>query len=127
MNRQTLCVDFDGVIHSYGEGWQGGKIYGHVTPGFFEWADAASKHFDLVIYSSRSATPGGRMVMKRWLRQEYARLGHKGALPPFRFDAKKPPAWLTIDDRCIRFDGDWNALTVPALQAFRPWHERGTR
>ena len=124
MNRQTLCIDFDGVIHSYERGWQGGEIYGTVTPGFWQWAEATAPHFDLVIYSTRSKTPGGRMAMKRWLRDQWERAGYISAMPHFEYASKKPPAWLTIDDRCICFTGDWGALPLDRLQQFRPWHDR---
>ena len=67
--KPILCLDFDGVIHSYESGWTGDhtNIPDGVTDGFFEWAEEASKTFRLVVYSARSGAPGGREAMKAWL------------------------------------------------------------
>lgn len=132
--KPTLCLDFDGVVHSYEEGWKGGVIYGSVVPGFFEWAARASEHFELVIYSSRSKDPDLRRKMMDWLRaREWEWRGTPTTEPQpylpedvFRFAHEKPAAWLTIDDRAIRFDGDWKApeLSPAALLAYKPWMQR---
>lgn len=122
MNRQTLCIDFDGVIHSYENGWQDGMIYGRVTDGFFKWAREMDEHFELVIYSSRSGTPGGRSKMRRWLAAQWLVTRQPGTMPNFKFASEKPPAWLTIDDRCICFEGDWSKFGLERLQTFRPWN-----
>lgn len=127
MNRQTLCIDFDGVIHDYKRGWRDGEIYGDVTAGFWDWALEMQKYFELTIYSSRSKTPGGRLAIRRWLREQWHKAGRDGAPPEFTYAHRKPPAWLTIDDRCITFTGDWTVLSREKLQSFRPWnyqHER---
>jgi hypothetical protein len=126
----TICVDFDGVIHSYERGWQAGAIYGTVVPGFFEWVERVRSRFRLVIYSSRSKTDEGVMAMATWLhlrRNEWIATG--GVRDPseplgIEFADEKPAAFLTIDDRAIRFEGDWNApeLATEALLAFRPWN-----
>lgn len=126
MSKMTICIDFDGVIHSYENGWNGGKIYGDVVPGFFDWATEMKKHFRLVVYSSRSATEAGIMDMQHWLiDQMRRRLEDRESLTikDFEFADIKPPAWLTIDDRAIRFDGNWGApeLSLRALQSFKPW------
>ena len=122
--RPTICIDFDGVIHSYERGWQGGEIYGTVVPGFFDWAAEAAKHFDLVVYSSRSKDPDLRAKMADWLSWEWAAVEGRTSDPPWTFAHEKPAAFLTIDDRAIRFDGRWDApeLTPDAILAFKPWN-----
>lgn len=127
--KPTLCIDFDGVIHSYERGWQDGVIYGTVVPGFFEWAERAAQQFKLVIYSSRSKTDEGVTAIGLWLHEQrklwYA-AGGKSLGDPFSFDLahEKPAAWLTIDDRAICFRGDWAdpALDPAAMKSFRPWN-----
>lgn len=126
---KVICVDFDGVIHSYGKGWQGGEIYGHVVPGFWEWAeDMLCAGFALAIYSSRSKTPEGVSAMRAWLiakAEEHGGMA-SGVGERLLFAHEKPPAWLTIDDRAVRFDGNWGApeLRPDAVDSFKPWTQR---
>lgn len=127
--KPTLCLDWDGVIHSYERGWQGGEIYGTATPGFFEWAERVRDHFELVIYSSRSKSPDGLATMafafERWIQDWADSLERPTPLRTFdfKFASEKPAAWLTIDDRSIHFEGNWSAseLSLEAMLAFRPW------
>jgi hypothetical protein len=112
-----LCVDFDGCIHSYERGWQGGKIYGTVVAGFFDWLAQARQYFRVMVYSSRSADEAGIADMQGWLMRQ-----NGGVLPEgLEFVAKKPAAFLTIDDRAVCFDGDWEKLDPAKLRGFKPW------
>ncbi len=133
--KPTLCIDFDGVIHSYEKGWQGGEIYGTVVPGFFNWATKAAKHFSLVIYSSRSKTPEGIQSMADWLGAEldtwamarpFGELRDELSLSTFAFAHEKPAAFLTIDDRAITFEGKWDGIDMDpfVLLNFKPWNAR---
>ena len=111
--KKTICIDFDGVIHSYERGWQEGELYGTVTEGFFEWANEAQKKFNLVIYSSRSSNLEMIKKMKNWLLEQFLKqTGLEMEIPKWQFAEKKPPAWITIDDRCICFEGSWAALEL---------------
>jgi len=132
--KPILVLDFDGVVHSYEKGWQDGSIYGTVTPGFFNWAVEAYKHFKLVIYSSRSKTPEGREAMETWLRtfiipwrHEQMDRGTPNAKAElvFEYAHEKPPAWITIDDRAVTFSGRWDMpyLNPTELLNFKPWTE----
>lgn len=136
-----LCLDFDGVIHDYREGWKDGSVYGKVMPGFFPWALEARHHFKLVIYSSRSKTPEGVAAMKKWLMDQWLEWcitpegqhvevpliwDNAGNVSMFEFASEKPPAFLTIDDRAVCFDGDWAAphFTPAKLREYRTWSQR---
>jgi len=125
MSKPIICLDFDGCLHSYERGWQGGEIYGTLVPGFLPWAEKACEHFRLVIYSSRSKTPEGIEAMKTWLLNQLNKAG-AGWVIAFDFSDTKPPAFLTIDDRAIRFDGNWDApeLSLDGLRNFKPWTQR---
>lgn len=128
--RPVIAIDFDGVIHDYTEGWQDGSIYGNLVPGFFEWVDRTKEAFRLVVYSSRSKTSAGVRQMSEWLMHKHLDWCREhGVTPPgpflIEFEHEKPAAWVTIDDRVIRFDGDWEAaeISVEALRNFRPWNK----
>jgi hypothetical protein len=126
--RPMICIDFDGVVHDYKAGWQGGEIYGSLVPGFFAWAMEASQQFQLTIYSSRSKEPQGIVMMQSWMRNQLiAQLMPPHEIEEFlnilQFAHEKPAAWITIDDRAICFKGDWTApeLQPAALMDFLPW------
>ena len=128
MEREIICIDFDGVIHSYEHGWQDGDIYGTVVEGFWEWALIAQEKFKLVIYSSRSSDPNMLVQMHNWLNNEWQKYCTTKQLiqpiPNYHYTREKPAAFITIDDRAITFKGDWSApeLTVEAMLAFKPWN-----
>lgn len=133
--KPILCLDFDGVIHSYIHGWQGATtISDPVTDGFFEWAKEAQKYFTLVIYSSRSKEPGAIEAMELWLELEFTHIYGQGTVDTensiqdmltwFTFAHEKPAAFLTIDDRGFVFKGRWDMpeISPGMLLQFKPWN-----
>jgi hypothetical protein len=130
MSRLIICIDWDGCIHDYMDGWRDGSIYGDVVPGFIEWADIAREHFELVVYSSRSKTEAGIAAMRErlhaWIEAAYAKnTGLAVSISDFTFASEKPPAWLTIDDRALCFNGNWSDpnFSVEAMRSFKPWNK----
>jgi hypothetical protein len=124
MSKRRVCIDFDGVVHSYQGGWMDGSIYGHPVPGFFAWALQAKECFELNIYSSRSKTAVGREAMRSWLADHLEEYDVQGlSITDFVFPEGKPAASVYIDDRALPFRGDWSApeLQPSAIAAFKSW------
>lgn len=133
MSNPIICVDFDGVIHSYNSGWKGvDQIPDEPVPGAIEWLMAHLPtpepigHFgnyigpEVQIYSSRSKESSGIKAMQEWL--------IKHGLPKayitdgvLKFPTQKPPAFLTIDDRAICFNGKFP--TAEEMMSFKPWNK----
>ena len=71
MSGYTVCVDFDGVLHSYTTPW----INAHTIPdppvqGAIAWLATMLEKFDVVIFSTRCKTWRGRRAICRsscWL------------------------------------------------------------
>lgn len=151
--KPILCLDFDGVIHSYESGWKGAKnIPDPPVEGAMNFlADVVQRQmFEVHIFSSRSHQWGGRKAMKKWLLYhltEHFLSKYKAKLPQehstsfteflgaqesaevyvkaIKFPKVKPPAHMTIDDRGMRFEGIFP--DPEALLKFKPWNKRGKK
>jgi hypothetical protein len=132
-NKPILCVDWDGVIHSYTSPWTDETtIPDPPVKGAVRWLWAATEWFDVQIYSSRSKTSRGRVAMHdkliEWSRVEFGpshpMCADTDESYPIGFVAEKPAAFLTIDDRAICFEGDWDELDPADLRSFKPWNKR---
>lgn len=131
-NKPILCLDFDGVLHSYTSGWQGADVVADPpVKGTLQFLLEATKHFRIAIFSSRSNQPGGPEAMRQWL--GYWSVDEEHGLPhdtdlaflsEIEWPTEKPPAFLTIDDRALTFNGDWSELDPEALLSFKPWNKK---
>ncbi len=136
MSKPILCLDFDGVLHSYSSGWKGADIIPDPpVPGAMEFIHQAELNFTVAIFSSRSHQPGGIAAMRTWLGAhlfEFYRDAADFGLSPrhyvedllskIKFPLEKPPAMVTIDDRAITFTGQWP--TMETLHNFKPWNKK---
>lgn len=149
MRKPILCLDFDGVIHSYTSGWKGASVIPDApVTGAARFILEAHKRFQVAIYSSRS-----KNILGRWAMQDYvAEMLWDAFLDPEtrdlmpeeyihdwtaldiresakRFATKdiawpwfKPAALMTIDDRALTFDGTWPSLE--SIASFKPWNKK---
>lgn len=150
--KPILCLDFDGVIHSYKSGWRGARcIPDEPVTGALEFIIKAVDHFHVCIYSSRSRYLFGRWAMRRWLKDK---LMDSALLEPcprwmvdlvsqtafadpwydeskwaidrlvskIKFPVKKPAAFIQIDDRAICFNGKFPS--IDEIKSFKPWYRK---
>lgn len=137
MSKRILCLDLDGVLHAYTSGWQGADVIPDPpVEGAIAFLLKAVEHFDVQIFSSRSHQPGGIEAMRAWLRRHAEQyytaqstesgLRHGTAadalMERISFPTEKPPAFLTLDDRALTFEGTWP--DIETLQSFQPWNKR---
>lgn len=125
--KPILCLDFDGVIHSYTSPWTNAHtISDPPVEGAIAFLLAALNHFNVVIYSSRSKETSGRVAMRGWLKAHAGSCWYESPAGPglesIRFDHEKPAAFLTIDDRALTFDGTWPS--IESLKNFKPWNKK---
>lgn len=123
--RPIVCLDFDGVVHSYTSGWKGPRTISDppMPDALMAMEGYLDAGLDVCIHSSRSGYWGGRTAMRAWLKRHAGSMwhpspGHAG-LEDVRFPLFKPAATVTIDDRAIQFVGQFPS---PAeLRDFKPW------
>ena len=108
---RTVCLDFDGVVHSYQSGWKGETVIADPPiHGVDKAIDQSRKEYRVVIHSARCRTEDGRVAIEKWLA--------KNRIEVDEVCDNKPPAFVYVDDRGIRFTGNWPE-TIAMINAFR--------
>lgn len=105
VERKTICIDFDGVIADYSQGWQGPDIFGAPMPGAAEALQHLHQNgWKVIIFTTRSNTHGLRSYLERngiW----YDEINENSDQPDGS-NPGKPVADCYVDDRAVRFI-DW--------------------
>lgn len=121
----TVCIDFDGVIHSYVSGWQGADVVSDpIVDGAIGFMlNCLNAGYTVAIFSSRSHQKGGLSAMTTWLRKEagntwYDSPGGPG-LENVKFPKEKPSAIIYIDDRGYYFTGKFPPIEF--IKSFKTW------
>lgn len=117
MSKPTVVFDFDGVIHSYASGWQGATVIPDPpVHGIKEAIDEIRKDYEVVVVSTRCASPDGLAAVCEYL--------VRNGIEVDKVQMEKPPAICYVDDRAICFSG--NPAGLPELiRNFHSWTEFG--
>lgn len=115
--RRTVCVDFDGVIHRYISPWtEAYEIHDGPVDGAIEWLLDTSKHYTVVIHTTRARSVRARLAIREWLAKHgLGRLAHT-----IDITNEKVPAMIYIDDRGWRFEGTFPS--VAQIKQAYPWN-----
>ncbi len=110
MYKKTLMIDLDGVLNTY----KGLYKENHISPvreGAAEFLEALSGRFLLVLFTSRDIN-----LAKKWIEE------HNIAKYFSKITNIKEPSYLMIDDRCVRFNGDFGAV-LEDIKNFKVWYK----
>ena len=116
-NINTIAIDFDGVINSFKSGWKGAEFTDEPVNGAFEAINTLlNKGYNVVIYSTRAETAEGKNTIYNYLLENGINISE------IEVTDKKPIALVYIDDRAIKFSGNWNE-TLDKIKDFKTWIE----
>lgn len=121
-NKPILCVRFDGVIHEYNANWRlmSTVILGAPLKGAFNFLGNAHDHFCVCVVGERNTASMSRRSMFRWFKTHG--WPFEDNRPAFLlFPRRQPECFISIDDRCLRFEGAWPDITE--LSKFKAWQE----
>jgi len=109
-NKKTILIDFDGVLNNYTGEYDKAAIP-EIKKGAKDFIINLSKDYNIKIFTSRN-----KVQTCKWL--------IKNKLDGYIIDITdvKEPAWVYIDDRCIKFDGDYDNLQNEIMK-FKTWYK----
>ena len=107
--KKTIMVDFDGVLNEYKGNFDENNLP-EIKTGAKEFLKTLSEKFEIKIFTTRPVNK-----IKEWI-IKYELNCVDGVTNT------KEPAYLYIDDRCIRFDGDYNDV-LAQIEKFKVWYK----
>lgn len=101
--RKSVCVDLDGVLADYSDGWQGVGVIGDPIPGAVEFTKQLAELFDVVIFTCRCNPEMDRPTVPHLLARRVAEWLdiHGFTYHHIYVGVGKPVASAYIDDRAV--------------------------
>lgn len=118
--RQRIAIDFDGVLHSYCSGYNGVLPTDPPTPGAVEFCEyLLSSGYEVVVHTARmSEEYHVKDEAEAGIREWFRKHGFPAEVAEGVVTNEKPAACLYLDDRGLRFNGDFGEVR----NALECWH-----
>lgn len=118
---KTICIDFDGVIHDYSNGYQGPDVFGSMVPNADAGTQALKRNgWTVIIFTTRKKSD----KMEQWLKDHGISYDYINENPNQPKDTSgKIMADVYLDDRGIRFCGRWDKWLLEDIMTFETWQE----
>ena len=105
--KRTILIDLDGVLNNY----TGGFDQNYIPPikkGAKEFLENLTQNFEIKLFTTRN-----KILASKWLVEN--NIDHLF----IDITNTKDLAWLYIDDRCLKFDGEYSTLESQ-INNFKP-------
>ena len=108
--KKRILIDFDGVLNNYTGNFNENYIP-PIKEGALEFIQKLSEKFEIKIFTSRKL-----LLVAKWV--------FENKLESYICDITniKEPCYLIIDDRCIKFDGNYEK-TVNKIEQYMVWYK----
>ena len=119
-HNKTICIDFDGVLHDYSQGWLGDNVFGKPV----ENADKGTlklkeQGWTIIVFTCRGNTP----ELREWLKKNNITYDYINENPEgVQNDTGKPIADIYLDDHGLKFNGDWDT-SIKEIENFESWQQ----
>jgi adenylylsulfate kinase len=116
--RQTIAVDFDGVIADY-QGWKGANVLGAPRADVIVALQALrAEGWKIVVHTTR-----GEEDIRTYLTDAHVPFDEINLNSDYVTRGPKPVATVYWDDRAVTYSGD-ALLDLTTIRSFRTWSER---
>jgi hypothetical protein len=116
---KTVCLDFDGVIHSYKRSWINEKVIPDPpVDGAKEFIAKLRQNRRVVVKSVRcEISDEGMQAVKDYLAKHEIEVDGVVKTCPRN-------ASLMVDDKVLRFNGVWSDELLDEIENFVPWNRK---
>ena len=108
--KKTILIDLDGVLNTYTGNFDK-RVIPPMKKGAKEFLEKLYKNYDLRLFTTRNKLLASKWLIENEIDKYFSDITNV-----------KEISFLIIDDRCIKFTGDYKELTEN-IEDFKPWYK----